>query len=58
MNTNTLPLAGKRGLIVGMIILMIVYLAINAIYLHVLPFHEMRALPPGATINRSVLVST
>ena len=37
-----------RGLIVGMIILMIVYLAINAIYLHVLPFHEMRALPPGA----------
>jgi len=37
-----------RGLIVGMLILMVVYAAINAIYLHVVPFHEMRGLPPGA----------
>jgi len=36
------------GLIAGMVILMVVYLAINAIYLHVVPFHEMRGLPPGA----------
>ncbi len=27
---------------------MVAYLAINAIYLHVVPFHEMRGLPPGS----------
>jgi APA family basic amino acid/polyamine antiporter len=37
-----------RGLIIGMMILMVVYLAINAIYLHVVPFHEMRELPSGS----------
>jgi APA family basic amino acid/polyamine antiporter len=36
------------GLIVGMVVLMVVYLAINAIYLQVVPFQEMRGLPAGA----------
>jgi amino acid transporter len=36
------------GLIAGMFILMAVYAAVNAIYLHAVPFHEMRALPAGA----------
>lgn len=36
------------GLIGGMAILMVAYLAINAIYLNVVPFHEMRGLPAGA----------
>ncbi len=33
-----------RGLILGMLILIGLYLAVNAIYLHVVPFDEMRAL--------------
>lgn len=36
------------GLIVGMVILMVAYTAINAIYLQAVPFHEMRGLPSGA----------
>jgi APA family basic amino acid/polyamine antiporter len=36
-----------RGLIVGMLILIGTYLAVNVIYLHVVPFEEMRALPKG-----------
>lgn len=33
------------GLILGMLLLIVVYTAANAIYLHVVPFDEMRALP-------------
>lgn len=33
------------GLIVGMLVLIVVYTAVNAIYLHVVPFEEMRSLP-------------
>lgn len=36
-----------RGLILGMLILIGTYMAMNAIYLHVVPFDEMRALPKG-----------
>ena len=36
------------GLIVGMVIVMVIYLAINAIYLQWVPFEEMRGLPAGA----------
>jgi APA family basic amino acid/polyamine antiporter len=35
------------GLILGMVILIVTYTAVNAIYLHVVPFAEMRSLPPG-----------
>jgi APA family basic amino acid/polyamine antiporter len=34
-----------RGLIGGMLILIVVYLAVNATFLRVVPFEEMRALP-------------
>lgn len=34
------------GLIVGMVILIATYAAVNAVYLHVVPFEEMRAMPP------------
>lgn len=33
------------GLIGGMVILIAVYVAVNAIYLHVVPFDEMRSIP-------------
>lgn len=36
------------GLIVGMLILIGTYVAVNAIYLHVVPYAEMRGLPKGA----------
>jgi APA family basic amino acid/polyamine antiporter len=36
------------GLIVGMLVLIVVYTAVNAIYLHVVPFEEMRSLPKDA----------
>jgi len=36
------------GLILGMAILMVAYLAINAIYLQMVPFGEMRGLPAGS----------
>lgn len=36
------------GLIIGMIILMLVYFGMNAIYLQAVPFAEMRSLPAGA----------
>jgi amino acid transporter len=36
-----------RGLIFGMIILIIAYTAVNAMYLHVVPFDEMRSIPKG-----------
>jgi len=36
-----------RGLIVGMLVLIGTYAAINAIYLHVVPFAEMRSLGEG-----------
>lgn len=47
------------GLILGMLILIVAYTAINAIYLHVVPFEEMRSfakgqdqLVPSLTIER------
>lgn len=45
------------GLIVGMLILIVTYSAINAVYLHVVPFEAMRALQekgevPALTITR------
>jgi APA family basic amino acid/polyamine antiporter len=45
------------GLIAGMVILIITYSAINAVYLHVVPFDEMRTLAeksevPSLTISR------
>jgi APA family basic amino acid/polyamine antiporter len=33
------------GLIIGMVILIVTYLAVNAIYLHVVPFGEMQTMP-------------
>ena len=36
------------GLILGMVILMVAYLGINAIYLQRVPFAEMRGLPAGS----------
>lgn len=36
------------GLIYGMLILMVAYLGINAIYLQMVPFEEMRQLPTGS----------
>ena len=36
------------GLIVGLLIVIAFYIAINAIYLHWVPFQEMRGLPLGA----------
>src|SRR5688572_9047402 len=36
------------GLIVGMFVLIAVYTAVNAIYLQVVPFEEMRSLPKNA----------
>ncbi len=36
------------GLIVGMLILIATYVAVNAIFLHVVPYAEMRSLPAGA----------
>lgn len=33
------------GLIIGMVVLIVTYTAVTAIYLHVVPFDEMRALP-------------
>jgi basic amino acid/polyamine antiporter, APA family len=36
------------GLIFGMLILIVVYAAVNAIYLQIVPLAEMRALPAGA----------
>lgn len=36
------------GLIVGMVVLIATYAAVNAIYLHVVPFDEMRSLPENA----------
>jgi APA family basic amino acid/polyamine antiporter len=33
------------GLIVGMVILIVTYTVVNAIYLHVVPFAEMRSIP-------------
>ncbi len=33
------------GLIGGMVVLIVIYVAINAIYLHVVPFAEMRSIP-------------
>ncbi|MBM4061042.1 MAG: amino acid permease [Planctomycetes bacterium] len=46
-----------RGLILGMLILIVAYTAINAVYLRVVPFPEMRGLTdradvPGLTIAR------
>lgn len=47
------------GLIVGMVILVVTYVAMNAIYLHVVPFDEMRSLAersevPTLTISRAL----
>jgi APA family basic amino acid/polyamine antiporter len=36
------------GLIFGMLVLIVVYTSVNAIYLRVVPFEEMRALPQDA----------
>ena len=36
------------GLIVGMLVVISVYIAINAIYLHWVPFDEMRGMPLGS----------
>jgi APA family basic amino acid/polyamine antiporter len=41
--TRDLPL----GLVVGMLILIVGYTAVNAIYLHVVPFEEMRSIAEG-----------
>jgi APA family basic amino acid/polyamine antiporter len=46
-----------RGLILGMLILVATYAAMNAIYLHVVPYEEMRALQfdrqvPELTVSR------
>lgn len=38
------------GLIVGMVILIVIYTAANAVYLHVVPFDEMRALHSKAEV--------
>lgn len=40
------------GLIVGMVILIVTYTAINAIYLHVVPFEEMRHLTDQMEVPR------
>ncbi|WP_045223805.1 APC family permease [Methyloterricola oryzae] len=37
-----------QGLIFGMLLLIVTYTAVNAIYLEVVPFAEMRQLPAGA----------
>jgi APA family basic amino acid/polyamine antiporter len=47
----------KLGLVLGMAILIVAYTAVNAIYLHVVPFDEMRALAtkeqvPALTVAR------
>ncbi|MCY2956112.1 MAG: amino acid permease [Planctomycetota bacterium] len=36
-----------RGLILGMLILIVTYTAVNAMYLHKVPFMEMRSIPKG-----------
>lgn len=43
------------GLIGGMLILIAVYTAVNAVYLHVVPFAEMRSIPPDG--NDAVVAS-
>lgn len=44
------------GLIVGMVVLIGVYTAVNAIYLHVVPFAEMRSIPRDG--NDAVVAAT
>ncbi|MBP8299986.1 MAG: amino acid permease [Planctomycetes bacterium] len=44
------------GLIVGMIVLILAYTLVNAIYLHVVPFAEMRSLPADANQQVPYLV--
>jgi basic amino acid/polyamine antiporter, APA family len=44
------------GLIVGMIVLILAYTVVNAIYLHVVPFEEMRSLPADANQQVPYLV--
>lgn len=43
------------GLIVGMLVLIVIYTAVNAIYLHVVPFAEMRSIPRGG--NDAIVAS-
>jgi APA family basic amino acid/polyamine antiporter len=45
-----------RGLIHGMLILIVTYLAVNAIYLHVVPIEEMRTLENDMDVPRTAVM--
>ncbi|MAG58743.1 MAG: hypothetical protein CMJ83_20835, partial [Planctomycetes bacterium] len=45
-----------RGLIIGIVVLVVTYLAVNAVYLHVIPLEEMRRYGGDADVPHAAMV--